>query len=174
MRAIAQRIDYSPAGLYEYFDNKDQIVAAVCEQGHRRLTEYMQRSDSSLPPDQLLFELGLAYIDFAERNPDFFLLMFTNPNTGLPPDVQQGDVAALLCQEGSSFPLLLRAIERGVAEGVFRAKPGYGALEMAIAAWAMVHGLAMLRIGHLQHAPGDFAALQRQALISFGAGLKTS
>ena len=87
MRAIAQRIDYSPAGLYEYFDSKEEIIGAVCAQGHRRLTEYMQRADPDLPPGELLLQLGLAYVDFAVRNPDFFLLMFTNPNTGVAPGV---------------------------------------------------------------------------------------
>ncbi len=184
MRAIAQHIDYSPAGLYEYFDSKEEIVAAVCEQGHRRLTEYMLRADATLPPDELLLELGLAYIDFAVRNPDFFLLMFTNPATSHPPTAAKtpasgdttGDttaaVATEMLKEGSSFAPLLRAMQRGVNEGIFRPLPGYGAFEMAITAWAMVHGLAMLRIGHLRHAPPAFAALERESLLRIGAGLK--
>jgi AcrR family transcriptional regulator len=172
MRAIAQRIDYSPAGLYEYFDSKEEIVGAVCEQGHRRLTEYMLRADPDLPPDELLLELGLAYIDFAVRNPDFFLLMFTSPATGVAPDASPQHMAEELQREGSSFPLLLHAIQRGVDMDVFKTRPGYGVLEMAFTAWAMVHGLAMLRIGHLSHFPGDFAAIERQSLLRIGAGLK--
>lgn len=175
MRAIAQRIDYSPAGLYEYFDNKDEIVAAVCEQGHRRLTEYMLRADFSLPPDDLLLELGLAYIDFAVRNPDFFLLMFTSPATSVAPAAGSAAGAAVvdeIIQEGSSFLPLLRTIQRGVDEGMFKPRAGYGAFEMAVTAWAMVHGIAMLRIGHLKHVPAAFAALERESLRRIGAGLK--
>ena len=168
MRALAERIDYSAAGLYEYFDNKEEIVGAVCQQGHGLLTKYMQRADPELPPDELLLELGLAYIDFAVRNPDFFLLMFTASGVGPGQDAGLDD----LYREGSSFPLLLRAIERGIEEGIFQPKPGYGALEMAITAWAMVHGIAMLRVGHLKHAPGDFAELERESLRRIGAGLK--
>jgi AcrR family transcriptional regulator len=171
MRAIAQRIDYSPAGLYEYFDSKEEIIGAVCQQGHRRLTEYMQRADPDLPPPDLLLQLGLAYVDFAVRNPDFFLLMFTNPNTGVAPDSTPGQAAADMQQEGSSFQLLLRAIQRGVDEGVFKAKSGYGVFEMAFTAWAMVHGIAMLRIGHLRNYPGDIDAMGLEALRRIGAGL---
>ena len=120
MRAIAQHIDYSPAGLYEYFDSKEEIVGAVCEQGHGRLTEYMQRADPDLPPDELLLQLGLAYIDFAVRNPDFFLLMFTNPNTGVAPESTSDQAVADMQKEGSSFPLLLRAIQRGVDEAILK------------------------------------------------------
>jgi len=171
MRAIAQRIDYSPAGLYEYFDSKEEIIGAVCQQGHLRLTEYMQRADPHLPPDALLLQLGLAYIDFAVRNPDFFLLMFTNLNTGVAPGTTPDQAMMDMQQEGSSFPLLLRAIQRGVDEGVFKAKPGYGVFEMAFTTWAMVHGIAMLRIGHLRHYPGDFDAMELESLRRIGAGL---
>jgi AcrR family transcriptional regulator len=171
MRAIAQHIDYSPAGLYEYFDSKEEIVAAVCEQGHRRLTEYMQRADASLPADEYLLELGLAYLDFAQRNPDFFLLMFVNPSTSVDPRMGPDQVMAQMNSQTSSFSLLLQAITRGVEEGVFRTQPGYGVLEMAFTAWAMVHGIAMLRIGHLRHFPMDFAPAEREALRRIGLGL---
>jgi hypothetical protein len=45
-------------------------------------------------------------------------------------------------------------------------------MEMALTAWSIVHGLAMLRIGHLRHFPGDFAAIARESLLRIGAGLK--
>lgn len=174
MRALAQQIDYSAAGLYEYFDSKEAIIAAVCEQGHQRLTAYMLAADQALPPDELLLELGLAYIDFAVRNPDFFLLMFTSPATSDPLASREtaSGMEAQMRREGSSFSPLLRAIQRGVDEGLFKPQPGYGAFEMAITAWAMVHGLAMLRIGHLRHAPPAFTALERESLLRIGAGLK--
>lgn len=172
MRALAQRIDYSPAGLYEYFDNKDEIIGAVCEQGHRLLAQYMQRADASLPPDEYLLELGLAYLDFAQRNPDFFMLMFVNPATSVEPGVGPAEVMAKMTSEASSFSLLLQAIARGVQEGVFHTGPGYGVLEMGFTAWGMVHGMAMLRIGHLRHFPGDFTPIERDALRRIGAGLK--
>jgi AcrR family transcriptional regulator len=172
MRALAERIDYSAASLYEYFDSKEDIVAAVCEQGHRRLTEYMLRADPDLPPDELLLQLGLAYIDFAERNPDFFLLMFTSPNTGVTSGADAQEMLDGMHKEGSSFPLLLRAMQRGEHEGVFKLQEGSGVLEMAFTAWAMVHGIAMLRIGNLRHFPGDFRAIELEALRRIGAGLK--
>jgi AcrR family transcriptional regulator len=173
MRAIAQRIDYSPAGLYEYFDSKEAIVGAVCEQGHRRLTEYMLRADTTLPAGEYLLELGLAYLDFATRNPDFFLLMFTNPATspGGAPNTPEAVAMTEMHKDGSSFLLLLGAIQRGVDEGVFTPRPGYGVLEMALTAWGMVHGLAMLRVGYLSQFPGNLAPIEREALRRIGLGL---
>jgi hypothetical protein len=108
------------------------------------------------------------------RNPDFFLLMFTSPNTGVTPKSSPQEMAESMHKEGSSFPLLLRAIQRGIDEGIFKPRPGYGVLEMAFTAWAMVHGLAMLRIGHLRHFPGDFNAMEHESLRRIGAGLKAA
>jgi hypothetical protein len=97
--------------------------------------------------------------------------MFADPNTGVTPAGSPQEMVQELQKEGSSFPLLLRAIQRGVDEGLFKAKPGYGVFELAFTAWAMVHGIAMLRIGNLRHFPGDFSAIEREALHRIGAGL---
>ena len=77
MRALAERSDYSAAGLYEYFGGKDEIIAEVCEQGHERLASHMRQADASLPVVDYLYEIGIGYIRFALENPDHFLLMFT-------------------------------------------------------------------------------------------------
>lgn len=171
MRAIAKAIDYSPAGLYEYFGSKEEIIGAVCRQGHARLTQYMERADSTLPPGEHLVELGLAYIDFAVRNPDFFLLMFASPATGVAPGLDADEAVAEMTIEGSSFGLLLAAIQRGIDAGVYVTRPECGLLEMAYGAWSLVHGMAMLRIAHLAHFPMDYAAAERENLRRFGAGL---
>jgi AcrR family transcriptional regulator len=169
MRALGERSDYSAAGLYEYFGGKDEIIAAVCEQGHERLTIHMRRADPGLPVADYLIEIGMAYIRFALENPDYFLLMFTVAPPGpagaaSPEEPLVGD---------SSFNILLRAIRRGINEGVFRARPGFDLMEMAYAAWATVHGLAMLRVTNLRGYPMDFEAADHEALLSFVRGLRS-
>ena len=173
MRAIANAIDYSPAGLYEYFGSKEEIVAAVCQQGHARLTQTMGRADTSLPPDEYLIEIGLAYIDFAVRNPDHFRLMFNDSAVGMPHGVSPENVLAKMQDQDSSFGVLLRAIQRGIDEGVFATRPGYNTLEMAHTAWSLVHGMAMLRIGNLSNFPMDFSSVEREGLRLLNVALKT-
>jgi AcrR family transcriptional regulator len=170
MRALGERSDYSAAGLYEYFGGKDEIIAEVCEHGHERLTGYMRGADPSLPVADYLYEIGLAYIRFAVENPDHFLLMFTVAPTG-----PAGDFSPEKLLEGdSSFHILLRAIRRGIDEGVFRARPGFALMEMAYAAWGIVHGFAMLRVTSLRGFPMDFDAADREALRSFVRGLQVA
>jgi AcrR family transcriptional regulator len=165
MREIARMIDYSPAGLYEYFDSKEAIVDALCAEGHQRLADAMRQVDETLPPAEYLLEIGLAYIDFALRNPDYYLLMFTRPPAKSQLDEMMG--------ENSSFPILLGAIRHGIESGVFRTRPGFELYEMAYTAWSIVHGIAMLRLTYLDEFPLDFASVDREALLAFSRGLQT-
>lgn len=166
MRALADRIDYSPAGLYEYFSGKEEIVQAICQQGHEHLTAYMSQVERTLPSEEYLLEIGLAYIRFALDYADHFLLMFSTPppaTTEMPPVKMMAD--------NSSFGILVAGIQRGIAEGVLHSRPGFGWLEMAYAAWATVHGLAMLRITSMRSVNFDFDAADRLTLRNFHRGL---
>jgi AcrR family transcriptional regulator len=169
MRALGERSDYSAAGLYEYFGGKGEIIAAVCAQGYERLTAHMRRADPALPVADYLVKIGLAYIRFALENPDHFLLMFT---VAPPKPAGAASPQEMLVQD-TSFTILLRAIRRGIDEGVFRARPGFGWMEMAYAAWGMVHGLAMLRVTNPSGYPMDFEEADHEALLSFVRGLRS-
>lgn len=165
MRAIAKRIDYSPAGLYQYFDGKDEIVEAVCVEGGHRLFLLLDQVEKDQPPADYLQAIGHAYIRFAVQQPDYFLLMFTTRSP-----VQSEEEVAETGME-SAFGILLHAIRRGVESGLFKQRPGFDVLSMAYAAWATVHGLALLRVTHLQGFPMDFAVGEREALANFARGL---
>jgi AcrR family transcriptional regulator len=169
MRRLARRIDYSAAGLYEYFGSKEEIITAVCQTGHQRLSQYMNRVDKTLPADEFLMQLGLAYIAFALQNPDHFLLMFS-----VLQDESGGMTAEETMNSDSSYGLLLRALDNGIQAGVFKTRHGYGLSEMGYNAWALVHGLAMLRLTHLQAYQTDFDNGDRQALLTFVQGLKAA
>ncbi len=170
MRALAERSDYSAAGLYEYFGGKDEIIAEVCQQGHERLARAMRLADASLPVVDYLFAIGSSYIRFALENPDHFLLMFT----AVPPGSSDDFSPEKLLEGDSSFNILLAAIRRGIEEGVFVARPGFELMEMAYAAWVMVHGIAMLRLTSLRGYPMDFEAADREALHNFARGLQSA
>jgi hypothetical protein len=121
--------------------------------------------EADLPPADHLLALGQAYIEFAQANPDYYLLMFTTPPS--PVNLER------MLGESSSYPVLLEAIRRGLEAGVFKARPGYGQAEMAYSAWALVHGIAMLRTTYLVNLPMDLAAAGREALLTFGRGLQS-
>jgi AcrR family transcriptional regulator len=168
MRALADSIDYSPAGLYEYFASKEEIVAAVCEEGQRFLYEAMRRADASLPVEGYLYQLGAGYIRFALEHPDYFLAMFTEG--GAAGAAEEGNAE----REDSAYGVLLQAMQRGIDEGAFCVRPGFGRDEMAYAAWSLVHGIAMLRVTALSEYAGDLDNADRQALANFMRGLQAA
>lgn len=176
IRAIADATDYSPAGLYEYFGSKEEIVAEVCAEGFRRFTSYLKQADTRLPAAEYMAAMGKAYIDFALKNPDFYLLMFTTaPLAQMMFEAEDKPSLQSLLLEDSSFGILLRGVQRCLDEGVIQAKPGYGLLEMAYGIWAQTHGIAMLRIAGLgQQMPFDFDEIDRITLQTFFNGLRKS
>ncbi len=170
MRAIADRIDYSPAGLYEYFGSKEEIIAAVCRQGHRLLRQTMLTVPPDLPPVEYLTEIGLAYIRFALSNPDYFLLMFTQTSApALEPGA--GFVEHEMMDADSSFPLLLQGVQRAREAGLIQPRAELSVMEAAYSLWAIVHGIAMLRITYLREMPMDFARADRAALEAIARGM---
>lgn len=172
IRAIAERIDYSPAGLYEYFGSKEEIVAAVCAQDFERFARRLGQVDTTLPPSEYIIELGLSYIDFAVRNPDAFLLMFT---TFPLSQINQPPAPTVLLEEmmteESAFTTLVRGVQRCIDEGIGRTKPGYGVIEIAYSLWSLVHGLAMLRVTSGAVMPFDYNIVEQETLRRFAAGL---
>ena len=163
MRAIADRIDYSAAGLYEYFGSKDEIITAVCLQGDERLRQSMSRVDTSLLPMDYLIEIGLAYIDFAVTNPDHFMLMFAS-GLEAPAEIQDKP-------EESSFDILVSAIVHGVETGAFLPREGFGVMDMAFMAWSVVHGISVLRVTQFSQLPYDFSGADREVLKTAVYGL---
>lgn len=162
IRAIADKIDYSPAGLYEYYGSKEEIIAALCMQGLERFGRHLASVDRSLPTEEYMGRLGLAYVDFAMKNSDFFLLMFTTAPIFFPQSIKDSmpepnapdstDLAVHLAND-DAFMILVRGVERCVAEGIFKLQPDFSTLEMAHAFWSIAHGIAMLQLTALQQMP---------------------
>jgi AcrR family transcriptional regulator len=172
IRAIADRIDYSPAGLYEYYGSKEEIIGAVCRQGHRTLKQYMAKVPLTLPPDEYIVEIGLAYIEFAMQNPDYFLLIFTSVAGQLSHDEASELPSPEMLNDNSSFPILLRGIQRAVDAGTICFLPGKGLIQTAYALWSIVHGASMLRVGYLSTLRVDFDETDRLMLTAFVHGLR--
>lgn len=166
MRKIALEIDYSPAGLYEYFGSKEEIIGTLCQMAGDRLESYMKAVDITLPLDQRLVELGLAYVRFAVQNREEFLLLFTYVPVPPPlsPDEQQPEPAG-------AFFVLMQTVQEAIDTGFINAP--VDAFSISYAAWAIVHGMAMLQLTALQNTPFPFDPTNRWALEQFIEGLRT-
>src|SRR4030066_2557294 len=76
IRRIAERIEYSPAAIYLYYKDKDEILYAIHEIGFEKLYKQQQTILSTRDPWKRLKKHGEVYIKFALVNPEYYDLMF--------------------------------------------------------------------------------------------------
>ena len=167
LREIARKVDYSPAGLYEYFGSKEEIIDALCIEGNQRLTNALLAISSDLPFADYLIAGGVAYVRFAKENPEFFALMFTRLQA--VPDAFP--ISESMLHPDDSFTIVYKAIQKGIEEGVIEPQDHLGIMELAYSAWATAHGLAMLEIVYLRDVPFDFEKATRRALETLVNGM---
>jgi AcrR family transcriptional regulator len=144
MRSIAERIEYSPATLYLYFKDKDELVREVVKTGFERMREVVSRELRALPETanaaQQYGAMGRAYARFALENPAYFRVMFELPGTAeveCPTELGGKD----------GFRDVVETVQRGVEQGLIGTDD---ACRTAVIGWGLVHGLTSLYLsGHL-------------------------
>ena len=176
-RGIARAVGYSPAGLYEYFDNKDDIVAALATEGLAFLDRAMGRAvgapaDTSAESaretspravEDHLLAMGRAYVRFAHEYPGHFHLVFSVLPSGRR---SRGEPAV------GAYGMVLEAVQQGIAEGAFVPRGDLDAEAMAYGFWSLVHGLASLQLTTLRGFDADLAALDQDVILAFLRGLR--
>lgn len=173
MRALAERIEYSPATIYLHFKDKEELLRDVVAEGFRRLSEKVQEQTAALgsaaDPLQRHRALGRAYALFALENTAYFRVMFELPTVariGKERCMPEGRV-----EEASSWCQVVEAVQQAIDEGLIVVKDvEHG----AIISWGLVHGLTSLYLsGHLSEAVNShegFLEMLEIAMDSLGSG----
>ena len=158
IRRIADAIDYSPASIYEYYANKDAILQAVCEEGFAKLTvalnDYPPQTDIRLATR----ESGVQYVKFAVSNPDYFLLMFSNMGNQVYRSPEVSFDTQLL--NSPAFMVIHTHIEAMITAGHCVVTTTYGSFQIALSAWQMVHGIAMLALTMQRNGSLDYSIIR--------------
>jgi AcrR family transcriptional regulator len=166
LREVARRTGYSPASLYEYFSSKEDLVAAVAAEALEQLAVALRLVPADQPPQQRLVEIGMAYVGFAHRHPEHFLLIFDRLPSGRS-SLQQPPGAR------SPYRILLDGVQAALDSRAIAAREGFGLEEIAYGIWALVHGLATLQQTHLREYDANFVAVDRLVLEVFVQGLSS-
>lgn len=146
LRALAREIGVSPGAPYAHFPDKESLLAAIGAGGFSLLRDVCVRAAETSKGDPRT--LGQAYIGFALAHPHLYRLMFG------------GTIESF-----SAHPELDGASQ--ATFGFLRQNLGGD----ADAAWAYVHGLAMLLIDRrLKPDDGDVFRLVDRLLQRFDAG----
>jgi AcrR family transcriptional regulator len=138
LREAARAVGIDPAMVYRYFEDRADIVRAVACDGFARMARRMEAAAAKVGPHgdvarERLRALGRAYVEFALARPAQFRAMFgrydaevrgVGPSGRTPHELLSDELAALEQQ------------------GRLRLPPARAAL----AAWAVVHGTAVLLV----------------------------
>ncbi len=139
LRALAREIGVSQTAPYRHFRDKNALLAALATEGFSRLMVILKPSGEEPDPVEGMFKLGMAYIHFAQTNPEIFRLMFG------PVLLPRKQFSELFAAGRESFYHLQRIIERGAAKGIFADDD---IASLAHTAWAGVHGVTTLILDH--------------------------
>lgn len=138
MRAIAQRIEYTPTAIYHHFKDKDALIIELCHSDFRALGREFTRMERIDDAVERLRGIGMAYVDFAIAKPHHYQIMFMTRTPAHEHPEEKNP-------EEDAYGFLLATVEEGMAAGRFR--PEYtDAHELAQMTWSSVHGIISLQI----------------------------
>lgn len=167
MRKVAQATGYTVGNLYLLFANQDDLLAAINERTADAIHAFLQDAcEPHTDPRERLRAMSGAYIEFAQRHPHRFRLMFEHQ---LP--------AGMLPRSSTDIRLkrLFDLVEHNLRPLVPGIKPD--ALRAAAAAlWSAVHGVCTLVVsGKLKWSGlGDHRDLSDGVVDIFITGLTGS
>ena len=153
IRNIADAIEYSPATIYLYYKDKNELLFALHQRGFVKMVGEFRPLLELTDPFEKIVEMGRAYIRFAIENPELFDLMFimTAPMDKLEEEEwEEGDQA---------FGLLVQVVQECMDAGVFK-QHDVRAASMMI--WSGIHGYTAL---FLRKRLGMFPDCDRQLIM---------
>jgi AcrR family transcriptional regulator len=173
IRNIAEKIEYSPATVYLYYKDKNEIMHALHQEGFKLLVSYFGALTTIPQPFERLLEMGRAYIRFALENPDMYNLIFVMSE---PLKYVESCVDESWDEGDRAFDVLLKNVTECQQQGHFKDLETNG---LAFMIFSTMHGLCTLRTsGHLEHMAAtkniqpDADALMRHTFETFSAVLK--
>ena len=135
MREVARKAGVSHQAPYHYFGDREAILAAIAGEGFSKLEQSLVRAAAQAGPEpaKAVEAMGRAYVEFALRHPAYFQAMFRADAVPLDryPETRK--------REDEAFGTLVEGIDRA-----FSSQPAEVRRRIAIASWALVHGLSTL------------------------------
>ncbi|MFW6202232.1 MAG: TetR/AcrR family transcriptional regulator [Gemmatimonadota bacterium] len=178
MRAIAERIEYSPATIYLYFRNKDDLIREVVLEGFRRMRSYATRElealEAGASPMAQYAALGRSYVAFALENTAHLNVMFQLPKAPSVECPAPADSGVGVGAEGEApWSRVIWTLQRAIDEGEIDIPD---AARGGLIGWALMHGLVTLYLGgHLAEdieSREEFEALVAESMRSLYEGWK--
>lgn len=177
MRGIAERIEYSPATIYLYFQDKDELIRNVVLDGFARMGEYVRREMEGLDAGASAMAhygaLGRGYVAFALENTAHLNVMFELPRDAKMECPKPLDEGLQGLGEEAPWNRVLTTLQRAIDAGEINISDAFRG---GLIGWALMHGLVSLYLGgHLSEEVGsreEFEAVVAEAMRSLYEGWK--
>ncbi|HTR45070.1 MAG TPA: TetR/AcrR family transcriptional regulator [Thermodesulfovibrionales bacterium] len=138
IRKIAEEIEYSPATIYLYFKDKNEVLFALHTEGFEELYRRQLTISSVNDPLKRLHRHGEVYLSFALENPEYYDLMFIMRGPG-EKIVEEKEWGAGL----RSYEFLRTNVRECMEAGLL---PRVNLDAATFSFWSQVHGIAALII----------------------------
>ncbi len=175
MRAIADRIEYTPTALYHHFPSKQALLTELCERDFESLARRFQGAAVPADPIERLYAIGESYLRFAIEYPSHYRFMFMTVVPEL--EHEEGYVdEARNDPERNAYVFLREASDAAIASGRFREEYS-DPDQVAQILWSTIHGLVSLRIAkhHQDFVPWkDLPTTARLAMETLMRGMLRS
>lgn len=160
MRTLAKKVDYSPSALYKYFNNKEEIIEALRQEGWSQMESlFRHRVNPNHSATDTLVEASLSYLELGERYSELYQLMF-NSTVNAPSDLKQ-------VESDPKFIVLMDMIRKSVDSGDFNLPAEMTLLEYRYLAWFVLHGICMLKLSMFRNCREQFDTLAREIVKKF-------
>lgn len=138
IRNIAEAIEYSPATIYLYFKDKDEIFYALHGEAFKIFNTYISPIVTIKDPLERLFTMGEKYMQFSFTHPKYYEIMFITESP------MRCDENSEEWKEGESALGFLEGIVTECKEhGYFK---NQNSRTLAFSIWSFMHGMCSLII----------------------------
>ncbi len=133
LRAIAAALDLAPNALYRYYADRDVLMAAIADEGARRLLVSLREAVGVATGVEAIHILAQKYLDFARAHPELYQVVMTKHEA----------LAGRSTAYDELWPFVV---------GVLRPIAGErNAPQAAVVLWSFLHGIFEIEVADLFH-----------------------
>jgi AcrR family transcriptional regulator len=142
MNQIAEAAELSVGTLYLYFENKEELFAALQEEGLNLLHDNIESAKKvGGPPDEMLRRMALAYLEFSKSHRNYFNIM--NYFLAAPEVSFSAPIKMRIDLHGEKILSQVESVLVLIGEG---SKANEQTLrQCAVVFWSTLHGLIQFR-----------------------------
>lgn len=139
IRGIAEEIEYSPATIYLYFKDKNELLFSLHQEAFVEFGKTFEQVAHLPTAFEKLIQLGHEYLKFAFANPELYELMFL-----LTAPMETLEMRDDVWEDGKNvYVALEQLVAQCQTEGHFK---GADVSELSMMIWATVHGLVTIQL----------------------------